>query len=157
MSTDIKGRQLRRLLLGTKVEKAAAVLPATATTSYFSITGGRVIITSFTGVCTTVCTSTATTVAVGTTPTTGTASTTSVASATAVTSKEVGTMVGLGATAGAALIVGSNAASPVVVDSTPIILSAGTIDITTSATNTGAFKWTLTYIPLDEGASVAAL
>jgi hypothetical protein len=37
------------------------------------------------------------------------------------------------------------------------IVPAGAISITTSATNTGAFKWTLTYVPLDDGASVAAV
>ena len=32
----------------------------------------------------------------------------------------------------------------------------GTIDLTTGASKTGAFKWDLFYIPIDEGASVVA-
>jgi hypothetical protein len=153
MTTIVAGTSLRLIELGTKVDEAAAVLPATATGHIFTVSGGRVAITALIGLCTTVCSATATTLAIGTTPSVGTASTTSLASATAVTSKEVGTMVGLGATAGAALIVGTNAASPLVLPE-PVIVSAGTIDITTSAANTGAFSWSCLYIPIDDGATV---
>jgi hypothetical protein len=34
---------------------------------------------------------------------------------------------------------------------------AGTIDWTTSATNTGAASWQIWYLPIDTGASVTAL
>jgi hypothetical protein len=160
MSILVQGYQLRSLLFGTQVTKAAAVLPATATATLFTVSGGSILLTSFFGQCTTVCTSTATTIQVGTAPTVGTASHVGLASATAVTSTEVGTWVGLGATAGAALIVGgANGAGAsggfAQMVSLPVAVSAGTITITTSATNTGAFKWYMTYVPLDTGASVA--
>lgn len=162
MATILQGQQLRQLLLGTQVLKAAAVLPATATATLFTVSGGAVLVTSLLGLCTTVCSATATTLAIGTVPSTGTASTTGLATAVAVTSTEKGTWVGLGATAGAALIVGgANGAGTsagfgqLAGPASPVAVSAGTISITTSATNTGAFQWYLTYIPLDTGASVA--
>jgi len=48
------------------------------------------------------------------------------------------------------------------VDSTPtaftrdLILSAGTIDLNCSASNTGALKWVCLWQPIDEGANVIA-
>jgi hypothetical protein len=157
MASGVPGVQLRRLLLGTKVEEPAAVLPATATGHLFTVSGGRVVVTSLVGQCTTVCTSTATTVSVGHTPLSGTASTTALATATAVTSAEVGSLVSLPITKGALLVnvlAGGAAQAP---GSGGYVVPPGTIDITTSATNTGAFKWTLTYVPLDDGATVVAV
>lgn len=158
MANFINGTQQRLLHMGLKVEEPAAVLPATATAHLFTVSGGRVIVTGLVGQCTTVCTSTATTVSVGVTPTSGTASTTGLCTATAVTSSEVGTLVSLPSGAKGALVVGANAGAGVQVQGPGgYVVQPGTIDITTSATNTGAFKWTLTYIPLDDGASVTAV
>lgn len=157
MSVLISGNQLRTILLGSKAEEPAAVLPATATAHLFTVAGGRVVITGLVGQCTTVCTATATTVSVGVTPTSGTASATGLCTATAVTSSEVGTLVSLPITKGA-LLVGANAGAGVQVNGAAgYVVEPGTVDITTSATNTGAFKWTLTYIPLDDGATVTAV
>jgi hypothetical protein len=36
-----------------------------------------------------------------------------------------------------------------------IVVPIGAIKLNTAATNTGAFKWSLFYVPLDDGASVA--
>jgi hypothetical protein len=152
--------QQRLLHMGVKVDEPAAVLPATGTAHLFTVAGGRVIVTGLVGQCTTVCTSTATTVSVGVTPTTGTASTTGLCTATAVTSAEVGTLVSLPSGAKGALVVGTGAtAGGAVQVQGPggYVVQPGTIDITTSATNTGAFKWSLFYIPLDDGASVTAV
>jgi hypothetical protein len=158
MANFIDGTQQRLLHMGVKVEEPAAVLPATATAHLFTVSGGRVIVTGLVGQCTTVCSATATTVSVGVTPTTGTASATGLCTATAVTSSEVGTLVSLPSGAKGALVVGANAGSGVQVQGPGgYVVQPGTIDITTSATNTGAFKWTLTYIPLDDGASVTAV
>ena len=35
-------------------------------------------------------------------------------------------------------------------------LSTGSISLTTSATNTGAFRWVVTYIPLESGSTLVA-
>ncbi len=157
MTVLIQGPQVRAIALGVKVDQPAAVLPATTTVTLFDVTGGRVLITGLCGQCTTVCTATATTVSVGLTPTAGTAQNAGLASTTAITSSEVGTLVGLNLTAGGALVVGAKAGSAVqVAGHAPYVVQPGAITITTSATNTGAFSWSLTYVPLDDGASVAA-
>lgn len=157
MSTYLSGKSLRALLFGTKVEEPAAVLPATATAHIFTVSGGRVVVTGLVGQCTTVCSATATTLSVGVTPTTGTASTTGLCTASAVTSAEVGSLVSLPQVKGA-LLANTVAGGAVQVNgSDGYVVEPGTIDITTSATNTGAFKWTLTYVPLDDGAVVTAV
>ena len=38
-----------------------------------------------------------------------------------------------------------------------VIVPAGAITVTTSATNTGAIVWSITYFPYDAGATVVAL
>lgn len=157
MASLIKGKDNRFISLGTKVEEPAAVLPATATGHIFLVSGGRVVVTSLVGQVTTVCSATATTVSVGTTPTVGTANTTGLATATAITSLEVGSLVSIPLTKGA-LQVGSNGGAAVqIMGDGGLVVPAGNIDIVTSATNTGAFKWTLTYYPYDDGASVSAV
>jgi len=37
-----------------------------------------------------------------------------------------------------------------------VIVNIGTIDLDCAATNTGQVKWTLFYVPIDNGASVVA-
>lgn len=157
MSALIQGVQLRTLLLGTKIDEPAATLPATTTANIFTVSGGRILITSLVGTCTTVCTATATTLSIGLTPTTGTAQNAGIATATAVTSSEVGTLVSVnvGAAPGA-LIVGAKAGAAVNGGGgTGLVVEPGTITITTSATNTGAFSWTMTYIEYDDGSSAS--
>lgn len=154
MTTILQGTQLRQIDLGTKVDRTAAVLPATATGHLFQVTGGKVVVTSLIGEVTTVCDGTATTVKITSTPTTGTA--VDLSSTTAVTSKEVGALISLPLTLGGALIV-NNAGAGQIPGALGFVVPIGYIDCITSATNTGAVKWYVTYIPYDDGASIAAV
>jgi hypothetical protein len=153
MSVLIQGPQIRQILLGTKVDRATATIPQTAQAAIYTVSGGRVIVTSLVGEVTTVMGGTATTVKVTSNPTTGTD--VDLTSATAVTSKEVGSLITLPLTLGGALVVNSAGAGE-----TPgalgFLVPIGTIDLVTSASDTGSIKWSLTYIPYDDGASVAA-
>lgn len=156
MAGYIQGSQLRLIEYGYQVLKAAQTIPQTATSTLFTVTGGRIIITSLAGTVSTVIGGTATTLAIGTAPTVGTAATGGVASATAITSKEAGTHIWLPTAAGSALNVGANAgAAAQLLGGQAYVVSAGTITWTTSASTTGAISWAMTYIPLDTGASVA--
>lgn len=156
MANFIQGKQLRLQEYGVQVLKAAQALPQTATGTLFTVTGGRVVITSLAGTVSTVIGGTATTLALGTAPTVGTAASAGIASATAITSKEAGTHIWLPATAGSALVVGANAGGAAqLLGGQAYVVSAGTITWTTSASTTGAISWALTYIPLDDGASVS--
>jgi len=150
----MKGRVVRRNLYGEKVDRTAAVLPATTTGHLFQVSGGKVVVTGLVGEVTTVCDSTATTVKITSTPTTGTA--VDLTSTTAVTSKEVGALITLPLTLGGALNV-QNAGAGEMPGAVQFVVPIGYIDCITSATNAGAVKWSVTYVPLDEGASIAAV
>src|ERR1700742_4719792 len=94
MATLISGKQLLLNNYGYLVTRAAAVLPATTTTTYFNITGGQVIITSIFGVVTTATSATATNLTINTVNTAG-AITSAIGAATAIASKAVGSILAI--------------------------------------------------------------
>ncbi len=148
MSSTIPGRDSRRLIYGLRVDRAAAVLPATGNQTLFTVTGGRVLITGLVGEFTVAASATATNLkltAVG-----PNAQTTDICADAAVASSAVGTLYSPAAI-GSAGQVGAG-----VTQNNEVIVNTGSIRATTSATNTGQMRWTLTYIPLDDGATVAA-
>ncbi|MEU1445504.1 hypothetical protein [Streptomyces mirabilis] len=154
MTAIIQGPQIRQILLGTKVDRTTATIPQTATQSIFAVSGGRILVTGLLGEVTTVIGGVATTVTVVSTPSTGTAVT--LASATAITSKEVGSQATLPLTSGSALVVNNAGNGGQFPGHSPYVVGVGNIQITTSASTTGAMKWTLTYVALDDNATVAA-
>ena len=141
----------RDLMFAIKTNRDAAVLPDTAYGALFTITGGRIIVMGMIGEVTTIMDGTATNLKVTATPTTGTA--VDVATNVAVANKEVGCLIGF-YTFGAALVASNAGAAPI--GATPFVVPIGTLGITTSATQTGACKWSLFWAPLDDDASVAA-
>lgn len=149
MATMVPGKAQRQNVYGAKVERAAATLPATATQTIFNVSTGRILLTTLVGEVVTATGATVTTIVIDVL---GTASavTTTLASATAVTSLTTGTEFSY-TTLGGAATVGS-----AVGQNNETIIPVGAIRITTSATNTGTMRWTATYIPLDDGASLAA-
>ncbi len=159
MSTIIQGYQLRTLLLGDQVIKTALTLPASTTGNLYTVAGGNVLVTSLLGVVTTVVQTQACTLSLGTAPTVGTAKVAGIAAAESIESVEVGGWVGAAASAGLAgnlAVSGAGAdAGNVVYVAIPFVVAPGYITWTTSATNTGAMTWYLTYVPLDTGASVS--
>lgn len=160
MAVLINGDELRTLLLGRKVDKAAFTLPATTSTAMFTVTGGRVLITSMIGEVTTVCSGTVTNLNVTLDPD-GANAVADLAAATAITSDAVGTLytvTGVVADLLSADTPGGTAVPNYVsgVVRNGFIVPAGSILLKTSATNTGATKWSLTYIPIDDGAAVVA-
>ncbi len=148
MASQVSGRAIRNAYYGQpQLNRATAVLPATGNQTLFTITGGRVMITSLVGEFTVAASATATNLkltAVG-----PNAQTTDLCANVAVTSSAIGTLfcptaIGAAGQVGAA-----------VTQNNEIVLNAGSIRATTDATNTGSMKWTLNYIPLDDGAAVA--
>lgn len=149
MATQIQGKQILLSNFGPTVVRNAAVLPATATTTYFNVVGGQVLITSFYGVVTTACSATATNLTIQVTNTAG-ATTASIGTATAIASLAVGTILAIPTVGSAITTLSYGTQNPV------FLLGAGAIQMVTSATNTGATKWYVNYISLDPGAYVAA-
>lgn len=152
MTAMISTAQVRTIQFGLKVERATAVLPATAYGALFTVTGGRILVTGLIGEFTVAGSATATNLKVTATPTTGTA--VDIAANVAVASKEIGTLVGItGLFSDAAVAANAGAG---VMPRNPVVVPIGTLGVTTSATNTGSIKWTLTYVALDDAATVVA-
>lgn len=151
MSAMMKGTTLRQGLFGIKVDKATAALPQTATGTLFTVAGGRILLTSIVGEVTTVIQTQANNTKLVSTPTTGTA--VDLCAVLDITADEVGCLYGITGTFATAMV-GSNAGATVI-PATRIVIPIGTIGLSCAASNTGSVKWSMTYVPLDDGASVA--
>jgi hypothetical protein len=149
----VSGASVRQINAGTLVSRATATLPASTLGHIFTVTGGRIIVRYLLGEVTTIIQAQACTVKVTATPTVGTAVDLSAASS-SISGLEVGGKLTLPAAAATGLVTGN--AGGVIAHLAEWYVETGTIDITTSATNTGSVKWDLIYVPLDSGASVVA-
>jgi hypothetical protein len=146
MSSQIPGLTIRRNIYGIRVDRAAAVLPATGNQTLFTLTGGRAIVTGIFGEVTTVMSATVTNIKLTSVSTAIGGAGTDLATNVAITSAAVGTLY-TPTTLGSAGQIGA-----AVVQQNETIVPPGIIRLTTDATNTGAMKWMILYIPLDDGA-----
>jgi len=147
----LQGRALERMF-GIHVARATASLPATTAHALFTIAGGRVLLVNILGEVTTIIQTQANNTKLTSNPTTGTS--VDMCAVLDITADEVGCLYGITGLPSDALV-GTNAGfAPVMYRKQ--VLPIGTIDLDCAATNTGAIKWDLWYIPLDEGASVVA-
>lgn len=138
---------------GTHVARATASLPQTATSNLFTVAGGQVLITALIGTVTTIFQNSDPVLKITSTPTTGSAI--DVASTVDTTSLEAGGH--LVCEGDGTALVKSNAGAAYMSAGVGFwVCPAGTIDLTAGASKTGAIKWDLFYIPIDEGASVVA-
>ena len=154
MANYDKGIALRKLQYGLKVDRATAELPETTTGGIFTITVGRIILTSLVGEVTTVIETQACNLSVTSTPTTGTA--VALCAVLNVTAAEVGCLFGItGIQANALFSIPAGGGGTYAMRQR-WVLPVGSLGLLTSATNTGSVKWSMTYIPFDDGASVAA-
>lgn len=152
MSQLNQGNALRRNAFGFRVNKASATLPATATQDLFVVSTGRILLTGIIGEVTTVVQAQACNTKLIATPTVGTA--VDLCAVLSITGDEVGCLYGITGTFATAMV-GANAGATVW-PSFGIVIPVGVIGLNTAATNTGATKWTMTYLPIDDGASVAS-
>jgi hypothetical protein len=152
MSVLIQGPQIRQIALGTKVDRSTAALPQTTQSALFTITGGRVLLTSIVGEVTTAIQNQANNTKLVANPTTGTD--VDICAVLSVANDEVGCLYGITGLFSDAMV-GANAGATVV-QRNAVVLPVGTLDLSCAASNTGSVKWSITYVPLDDGASVAA-
>lgn len=150
MASQISGRAQRRNNYGVTVERATSALAQTGTLNLFSVTGGRILLTTIVGEVTTVIQAQANAVKL---ELAGTAGVTSDMCATVdVNGKAVGNLFGIVGTPATAAVMGAAVPQP-----NEMICQPGNIRMNAAASNTGAMKWTVTYVPLDDGAVVAAV
>jgi hypothetical protein len=154
MSVYVDPASLRLWNMGLRVNRATATLPQTATATLFTVSGGRILLTSLIGNVTVATGATATNLKITSTPSAGTA--VDIATNVAAASKEVGAHFSVNCVTIGALTVGNAGGLAMAGGSGGLIIPAGSIQWTTDANDTGSIKWLLTYVPLDDGAAVAA-
>lgn len=132
------------------VERASAILPATTQTSYFTVIG-RVILTQIVGEVTVVFDGTVNSIKLVSNPTVG--ADVDLCTALVATSDAKGTLYNITGTLSDAMIATTSGAMKAQSDS--IIVSAGSIDLDATATDTtGSTKWTIHYKSLDKGSKI---
>jgi hypothetical protein len=150
MTTMIAGDQLRTVVLGSRVEKSTGTLAAT-TISLFTVAGGKVLITSIVGEVTTAIT-VANSYKLQHNPTVGTTKDLCAATDIGTTDTPLGNLLGFQGLTGDSIVTGPGAVPTI---KQPIVLTAGVIESVSAGTD-GVINWVITYVPLDNGASVVA-
>lgn len=151
MASGISGQALRRNLYGQSVSRATATLPATTSGNLFSVSG-RIILTTIIGQVTTAIQAQANAIKLEAFLTAAAAAT-DLCAAVDATGQGVGKLFGISGNPTVAGMFGYGAPQT----NELVINGPGFIRLNTAATNTGAMSWTLTYIPLDDGAFVMAV
>jgi len=151
-----KRNAMADMVLGLRVDRATAVLPFT-THNLFTIVGGRVLLTGFLGEITVVMDAGASTLQITHLTTVVTAVVTPLTIATAsVATLAVGRMVTLPAAVGSALTL-STGSSAALMNAVRYELKVGGLQLVVGgAANTGQMKWSVWYVPVDDGAYMAA-
>jgi hypothetical protein len=165
-SPAAQAAQLFAAHYGALVTGAAKTLPASGSGDIFTVTGGRVVITSITGVVSTVIQNQACTLSVGHKPTGGSSQVATLATATSIIAAALGTSIAAAPFSGGSPAALAVIAPTAVVPGTDLgvaltagglaLVPAGTIQVTTSATNTGAIIYSISYVPYDVGATITA-
>lgn len=149
----------RQLVFGKLVSRATAALPQTTASAIFTVAGGRVLVTGLVGKVTTVIQNQANNTKLIANPTTG--SDVDLCAVVDVANLEAGGLLSLTPDLDAtpfsvALDKQLAGAIPYGFAARALCVAAGTIDLSCAASNTGSVQWDLTYVPLDDGATVTA-
>lgn len=144
------GKALRKLMLGLKVDRATANM--TTGLDLFTITGGRCLVTLMLGQVTTVIETKTVNMTIVANPTTGTS--TDIGSLLDISADEAGTLYTVNGVAATAIVRGESGSVPAALQ--PFVVAVGAIEATIGATHTGSIKWTIFYIPIDDGAYITA-
>lgn len=142
-------------MLGARVDRATDTLPATTDEALFTIAGGRVMVTSIVGEVTTVIQTQANNTKLKFNPD-ATGADTDLCAALDISADAVGTLYSITGDFSDAMKEGVLCLETDAQLERPIILSEGAIEIDCAATNTGSVKWTVYYVPLDDGATLVA-
>lgn len=148
MSTLIQGDELRNLVFGrSPITKNTGTLAA-STVPLFTIAGGIVAVTSLVGLAT-VSITVANSYKLQINPTAGDTSDLVAATDIGTTDTVAGTVLGFDGAPASSIVKGAGGLQR------PLFLPAGQIEHVSTGTD-GAITWYLTYVPLDDGATVVA-
>lgn len=141
---------LTKATLGQRVNRATANL--LNGDDLFTVAGGRVQVNLILGEVTTIMETKTINLKLQANPTTGT--TNDLCANLDMTAAEAGSLLTISGTAADALRKGSSGG--VIGQGNPIVVAIGAIEAAVGATHTGSIKWSLWYVPLDDGAYVEA-
>lgn len=131
--------------------RATAALPQTAAAALFNVTG-RIKVLSIIGEVTTIIQNQANNTKLISNPTVG--ADVDICAVADIANDAVGSQLSITGTLATAMVETVSAA--LVYQAAPVIVTAGTIDLSCSASNTGSVKWIIDYQPIDPGAVVYA-
>lgn len=161
----VQAAQLFASHYGALVTGGAKTLPASGSGDIFTVTGGRVMVTSLTGVVTTAIQTQTCQTSVGHKPSGGSSQAATLATTSDISTLAVGSTLtviaasfpaALALIAPTAVVVGTKLGAEVSIGGLCLV-PAGTIQVTTGATNTGAIEWSVSYVPYDHGAVITAV
>ena len=152
MSDYLEGKAARKVVNGLMVEKPAVAITAISSKSLFNVVGGRVIVKTILGEVTTDFEAKANACKFVHTPTGGAA--VDLSAAVECNGDVAGTMYGITGLPATAMSVTIGTAVNSAYD---IVLKPGVIGFNTAADATGALKASVVYVPLDDGAYIAAV
>ena len=138
--------------LGMRVDRATATLPQSTAGALFNVVGGAVAITAIVGEVTTIIQTQANNTKLTANPTTGTS--VDICTVLDITAKEVGALFSVSTFVTGALVGGTAGAA--LMPDAPVAVNIGTIDLDCAASSTGAIKWSIFYVPLEDGAYIEA-
>lgn len=150
MSTIIQGNELRTLNLGQRASFAYSTL-AVETKVLFNVTGGRVLLTSIYGIVDTAIT-VAGTSKLQSNPTTGTTNDLCAATDLGTTDTPAGDVLSFTGVRTASIERGGAAQTL----TGPLVVPVGAIEQVNATGADGGITWVVTWVPLDNGAALAA-
>ena len=134
-----------------RTERTTATLPQTTTDALFTISTGRILVYQILGEVTTAIQNQANNTKL--TLNVGTGTDVDICAVLDIANDEVGTLYGVTGTFANAMLGAGQALQGQTI---PFVLKPGDINLDCAASNTGSVKWTLFWVPLDDGAYVAA-
>lgn len=143
---------LTQFHFGIRIDRATATLPQSVAGAIFTVSGGRVIVNMIIGQVTTIIQTQTNNTKIKSVPTAG--STVDLCATKDITALEVGGLLVVNGVAATALTQ-ANAGS-IIAETVPVVVAPGSIQLDCAASNTGSIKWSIFYVPLDDGAFIIA-
>lgn len=140
------------LVVGLRVDRGATAIAAISNKSLFTVAGGNVLVLNIVGEVTTLVQNQADNAKFVSTPTAGSA--VDLCAVSSIQAHEVGGLIGIAGAAATAMVKAN--AGAMIWATTPVVVAPGVIGIDTAADNTGAYKFSIWYVPLEDGAYITA-
>lgn len=147
------GKAARAVVRGITVAKATTAIAGATTKTLFTVAGGAVLVTNLVGIVTVIVQAQANAAKLIATPTVGTA--VDLCATLDINAAEVGAMLSISGLATDAMLGGVSKSGAVSSMYRAVNVMTGVIGLNTAADSTGSIRWIITYIPLDDGASIS--